>query len=49
VAHAGHRLVEQHHLRIERERRRDLERAFAAIREFDRHPVRERGQPDLFN
>src|SRR3954470_21368704 len=31
VAHAGHRLVKQHHLRIERERGRDLQRALAAI------------------
>ena len=34
LRHAGRRLVEQHDLRIERERRRDLERAFAAIRQL---------------
>ena len=36
VRHAGGRLVEQHHLRIERERRRDLERALAAVGQLDR-------------
>ena len=31
VSHARGRLVEQHHLRLERERRRDLERALATV------------------
>src|SRR3569833_1867635 len=31
VTHAGHRLVQQHHLRIERERGRDLQRALASV------------------
>src|SRR6516162_9930935 len=35
VAHAGHRLVEQHHFGIERERGCDLERALAAVGHFD--------------
>src|ERR1700716_1108258 len=35
VAHAGHRLVEQHHFRIERQRGCDLERALAAIGHLD--------------
>ena len=35
VAHACHRLVEQHHLGIERQRGCDLERALAAIRHLD--------------
>src|SRR5437764_5825287 len=39
VAHAGHRLVQQHHLRIERERRRDLQRALAPLRHLDRQRV----------
>src|SRR3984893_11784828 len=33
---AGHRLVEQHHLRVERQGGRDLERAFAPIGHLDR-------------
>src|SRR3954469_20736535 len=41
MAHAGHRLVKQHHLRIERQRGRDLQRAFAAIAHFDRRRVLE--------
>ena len=36
VAHAGGRLVEQQHFGIERERGRDLQRALAAIGQFDR-------------
>ena len=35
-AHAGHRLVEQQHLGIERERGGDLERALAAVGQLDR-------------
>ena len=34
VRHAGRRLVEQHHLRLERQRRRDLERALAPVRQL---------------
>ena len=36
VAHAGGRLVEQQQFRTERQRRRELERAFAAVRQFGR-------------
>src|SRR6478609_9403995 len=36
MAHAGHRLVEQHHLRIERQRGGDFQRALAAIGHLDR-------------
>src|SRR6266567_6377183 len=41
VTHAGHRLVQQHHLRIERERGRDLKRALAPIGHLDRRRVGE--------
>src|SRR5690242_3878910 len=34
MAHAGHRLVEQQHLRVERQCGRDLQHALAAIREI---------------
>ena len=47
VPHAGGRLVEQQHFRIERQRGGDLERALAAIGQLDRHPVGERGQADI--
>src|SRR2546430_1421893 len=46
VGHAGGGLVEQHHLRVERERRRDLERALAAVRQLDRDRPRELRQAD---
>ena len=36
VAHAGGGLVEQHELRVERDRGRDLERALAAVGQLDR-------------
>jgi hypothetical protein len=49
VAHPGHRLVEQHHLGIERHGRRELERALAAIRQFDRRRADELGKPDVFD
>ena len=39
MAHACRRLVEQQHLRIERERRCNFQRALAAIGKFDRGPV----------
>src|ERR1700722_11678349 len=35
VAHAAHRLVEQQHLRLERQRGRDFQKALPAIRQFD--------------
>src|SRR5262249_52628575 len=41
VPHARHRLVEQHQLGIERERRCDLERALAAVGQLRRGPMRE--------
>src|SRR5579871_1838762 len=47
VAHAGGGLVEQEHFRIERKRGGDLERAFAAIGQFDRGPVAEGGEPHI--
>ena len=47
VAHARHRLVEQQHFRIERERGGDLERALAAIGDFARDAVGEVGEPDI--
>ena len=36
LRHAGHRLVEQHHLGVERQRRGDLQRALAAVGQLDR-------------
>src|SRR3954462_8940211 len=36
MTHAGHRLVEQHHLGVERQRRRNFERALAAVGHLDR-------------
>ena len=47
LAQPGHRLVEQHHLGIERERGGDLERALAAIGQLDRLRLGEgrRGRP----
>src|SRR3954454_12391452 len=47
MAHAGHRLVEQHHFRIERPRGRGLQRAFAAIGHFDRRRVLEFAEPHV--
>src|SRR3989449_1629953 len=46
VGHAGGGFVEQHHLRVERERRRDLERALAAVRQLDRDRPGELRQAD---
>ena len=46
VAETGHRLVEQHHLGIERQRRGDLEGALAAIRQSGGGVLGEPGQPD---
>ena len=42
----GHRLVEQHHLGIERERGGDLERALAAVGQLDRRQLGEGRQAD---
>ena len=36
MTHAGHRLVQEHHLGIERQRGSDFERALAPIRHLDR-------------
>src|SRR2546421_10510884 len=46
VRHAGGRLVEQHHLRVERKRGGDLEGALAAVGQLDRHRRLELRQPD---
>ncbi len=46
VAHPLRRLVEEHHLRVERERRRELERALAAVGQLDRHGVAVVLEPD---
>src|SRR6185312_9393039 len=47
VTHAGHRLVEQQHLRIERQSGGNLQGALAAIGQFHRHPVDEGRQADV--
>ena len=47
VAHARHRLVEQQHFRIERERGGDLQRALAAIGDFAGDAVGEFGEADV--
>ncbi len=47
VAHAGHRLVEQQHFGIERQRRGDLQRALAAVGDFARDMVGEVGKADV--
>ena len=47
VAHARHRLVEQHHLGVERQRRRDLQRALAPIGHFDRRRIGKLAQADV--
>src|ERR1700704_4170404 len=44
--HAGGRLIEQHHLGVERERGGDLERALAAVRQLDGDAGFELGQAD---
>ena len=46
-ADAGHGLVEQQHLGIERERRRDLERALSPVGELARRRVLEFGEVDV--
>src|SRR5437588_2734199 len=47
MAHAGHRLVEQPHLRIKRQRGCDLERALAAIGHLDRGRIGEFAQAHI--
>src|SRR5262249_1540254 len=47
VTHARHRLVEQEHFRLKRQRGGDLERAFATIRQFHRRPTSERGETNV--
>src|SRR3954451_23675044 len=49
VAHAGHGLVEQHHLGIEGKRGRDLEGALAAVGELDRREACEFGEAHCFD
>ena len=44
VPHALGGLIEQHQLRLERERGRNLERALAPVWQLDRHGIRKRGQ-----
>ena len=46
VRHARRRLVEQHHLGLERERGGDLERALAPVGQLDRHGGLEGCEPD---
>ena len=46
VRHAGGRLVEQHHLRVERQRGGDLQRALAAIGQLAGRAVGELGEAD---
>src|SRR5438034_556457 len=46
MPHAGGRLVEQQHLRVERQGGGDLQRPLAAIGQFHRLPAGERGEPD---
>ncbi|QND93221.1 hypothetical protein SY91_00578 [Burkholderia cenocepacia] len=47
VAHPLRGLVEQHQLGLHRQRRRDLERALAAVGQLDGRHVREIGEADL--
>ena len=47
VAHARHRLVEQQHFRIERERRGDFERALAAVGDLDGDRAGPVGESDI--
>ena len=47
VSHAGHRLVEQHHLRIERQRRCNLKCALAPVGHLDRRRVGELAEADI--
>src|SRR6266404_5404952 len=48
VPHAGHRLVEQHHFRFERQRGRDFERALAPIGHLHRRRHRKLAEADIF-
>ena len=45
MAHARRRLVEQQHLRIERQCCGNLQRALAAVRQLDRRPIGEDDSP----
>src|ERR1700726_2507978 len=47
VTHAGHRLVEQQHLRLERQRGGDFQKALPAIGQFDRQRIHIRREPDV--
>ena len=47
VAHARHRLIEQHHLGIDRKSRRELQGSFAAIGDFARFRIGEAGETDV--
>src|SRR5437868_9111670 len=47
MAHAGHRLVEQHHLRVERQGGCDFERALAAIGHLDGGRIGELAQAHI--
>ncbi|MNC95279.1 hypothetical protein D3C83_123620 [compost metagenome] len=47
MAHPCRRLVEQHQFRIHGERRRDFERALAAVRQLHRHRTGETGDNAL--
>ena len=47
VPHARHRLVEQQHFRLERQRGGDFQRALAAIGDFARDVMGEIGEADV--
>src|SRR3984957_20640134 len=47
MAHAGHRLIEQHHFRIERQRGGDFQRTLAPIGHLDRRCIGEFAQTDV--
>src|SRR3974390_657630 len=47
VPHAGHRLIEQQHLRIERQGGSDLQRTLAPVRQLNRIPVGVGGDADV--
>src|ERR1700733_11769810 len=49
VAHAGHRLVEQQHLRLERQSGGDFQKALPAIGQFDRQRIHVRREPNIGN
>ncbi len=47
VAHAGHRFIQEHHLRVERERGCDLERALAPIGHLDGRRIGKFAEADI--